>query len=126
MRLINFKDLHGDLNETLNDYFVAQETLGQLYTRQALARFKRDKFEASEWLLLKEDADPATGRAPSNDAVAFEIKDNEDFQALEKRYIHARGDYEKAQSMVKYLEYRLEAIRTVESTQRVELSHNLK
>jgi len=125
MKPINFKDLHGDLNEALADYDIAQEAQAKAYKKQAIARFNRDKYQAQEWLLLKDDI-LDNGRPPSNDAVDMEIKDDEEFQKLEKKYINARMAYERAMGMVKYLEYRLEAIRTIEATQRVELQNNLR
>lgn len=125
MKPIDFQDLHGDLNETLADYFVAVEAQAKAYKRQALARFNRDRYWAREWLILKDDIQD-NGRPISNDAAENEIRDDEDYQALEKKYIAERTRYEKALGMVRYLEYRLDAVRTVEATQRTELQNNLK
>lgn len=125
MKVIDYTNIHGDLNETLQDYGMAQEQQAKHYRKQAIARFDRDRFEAKAWLVSKEQTTD-NGRPPSNDWVEMELKDDEEMQELQADYIEARFKYEKALGIVKYLEYRLEALRTVESTQRVELTHHLK
>lgn len=124
MKLIDFNSVHDELNETLMDYGRAQEETAKLFKHQLVAKFERDKFEAKTWLIVKEDL--SNGRPLSNDAVAFEVQDDEEYQELQADYIDKKADYEKALGTLKYMEYRLEVLRTVEATQRVELSHHLK
>lgn len=112
------------MTDALHEYDVAQTGQAKAFKRQAMARFERDKYEAKTWLVAKEQ-DTDNGRPPSNDWVAMEIKDDGDYQELQADYIEEKSEYELQLAKVESLKYKLEVLRTVAATQRVEIAHQL-
>jgi len=106
------------------EYDVALEAQGKGYKKQAIAKHERDKYEALTWLTLKDDT--TNGRPMSNDAAAFEVQDDKEYQELHEEYIDERGNYELVLGKVQGLDKWIEILRTVAATHRVELSNSLR
>jgi len=126
--------MHIDLNDpltiqeemlhALQEYDVAQTSQAIAFKRQAVARLEKEKYRAKAWLVSKEQ-DTDNGRPPSNDWVDNEIQDDPEYHELQAEFIEERGEYEKYLAKAEILKVKLDVLRTIAATVRVEMSHQL-
>ena len=124
MDLNDVQSIQDELIAAMFEYDVAQTNQAKWYKSQAIARLDRDNYEAKAWLVSKEQ-DTDNGRPVSNDWAEKEVADDEEMQEHKAEYVEARAEYERWLAKVEFLKVKLETLRTIAATQRVEMSHQL-
>ncbi len=118
-------DFAKDLEEVMQNYGFYIEKTQRALRQMDLLKWERDKEYARLWLILKEDGSDELGRRLSNDAVDFNVKDDEGYQEAQEEYLEAKHKYEALQAITDGLAKKLEIIRTAMATQRVEMQKYL-
>lgn len=122
---IDFSDLTHDLSETLMAYGFYGEQNARLWGRARKARQKREGIAADFYMISKDDV-LENGRPPSDKYIEMELNQDDDWKEAQEEYSITKVQAEKSQVLVKGLEYKLDSLRTLLASERVDKQHHLK
>jgi hypothetical protein len=122
---IDFSDLTTDLSESLMLYGYYGELNANIWGKVRRARQNREIIAASFYMISKDDV-LDTGRPPSDKFIDMELQQDEDWVEAQEEYHTAKIQAEKSQVLVKGLEYKLDSLRTLLASERVDKVHHLK
>ncbi len=122
---IDFDDLTYDLSQTLMEYGYYGEQNARLWGKSRMARQNREAIAGAFYMISKEDV-LDNGRPPSDKYIDMELTQDEDWVLAQEEYSTAKVQAEKMQVLVKGLEYKLDSLRTLLASERVDKQHHLK
>jgi len=122
---IDFSDLEQGLGEALGLYGRYGYMLAQAISDAREAEASMTSIEGELYLISKNDP-LESGKIPSDTYIRMELVQDEDWKEAQSKLLKARRLEQDLRVLVRGLEYKLEALRTLLANERMDKSLHLK